>query len=124
MFEHLKKWMGVLCSVAVAIGLCQAASGGQITGELKQWHKVTLTFDGPVASETAEPNPFLDYRLNVTFTHEGGAKSYLVPGYFAADGDAANTSADSGNKWRVHFARMQSEPGRITSRSDKAPMWR
>ena len=26
-----------------------------------------------------------------------------MPGYFAADGDAANTSATSGNKWRVNF---------------------
>jgi len=24
----------------------------KITGELKKWHKVTLTFDGPKASET------------------------------------------------------------------------
>jgi len=27
-----------------------------------------------------------------------------VPGYFAADGNAGETSASSGNKWRVHFA--------------------
>lgn len=27
-----------------------------------------------------------------------------MPGYFAADGNAAETSAKSGNKWRVHFA--------------------
>lgn len=26
-----------------------------------------------------------------------------MPGYFAADGDAANSSAGAGNKWRVHF---------------------
>src|SRR4030095_13821609 len=54
--------------------------------------------------ETGTPNPFLDYRLTVTFTHESGAPSYSVPGYFAADGNAANTSASVGNKWRVHFA--------------------
>ena len=30
-------------------------------------------------------------------------KQYTVPGYFAADGNAAETSAESGNKWRVHF---------------------
>lgn len=103
MFEHLKMLVCAMCSVAVAINSCQAASGGQVTGELKRWHKVTLTFDGPATSEIAEPNPFLDYRLNVTFTHESG-RSCMVPGYFAADGDAANTSADNGNKWRVHFA--------------------
>ena len=72
------------------------------TGELKKWHKVTLTFDGPNTNETATPNPFTDYRFNVTFVN--GSRIYTVPGYFAADGDAANTSATGGNKWRVHFA--------------------
>jgi hypothetical protein len=80
------------------------AGQAEITGELKQWHKVTLTFNGPESSETASYNPFLDYRLNVTFSHALTGKSYVVPGYYAADGDAGNTGADSGNKWRVHFA--------------------
>ena len=74
----------------------------EITGELKTWHKITLTFDGPNSSELAKPNPFTDYRLDVTFSQ--GDKIYLVPGYFAADGQAAYTSANSGNKWRVHFS--------------------
>lgn len=72
-----------------------------ITGELKKWHKITLSFKGPQTSETATPNPFLDYRLDVTF--QNGDSTYLVPGYFAADGDAANTSETEGNIWRVHF---------------------
>jgi len=58
---------------------------------LKQWHKVTLTLDGPAAKETdTAPNPFTDYDFTVTFTHASGAPSYRVPGYFAADGNAAN----------------------------------
>jgi hypothetical protein len=73
-----------------------------VTGELKKWHKVTLTFYGPQSSETAEPNPFLDYRFSVTFKNDN--RIYKVPGYFAADGNAANTGATSGNNWRVHFA--------------------
>ncbi|MEM7549060.1 MAG: carbohydrate-binding protein [Bacteroidota bacterium] len=73
-----------------------------IEGELRKWHKVTLTFDGPSTSETATPNPFSDYSLNVTFTK--GSKTYVVPGYFAACGDAAENSCTSGDKWRVHFA--------------------
>ena len=68
------------------------------------WHKVTLDFTGPLASETADPNPFTDYRLDVTFNHPASGRSLRVPGYFAADGNAANTSADSGEVWRVHFA--------------------
>jgi len=75
-----------------------------VSGELQQWHNVTLTIDGPAASEDGDPNPFTDYRLNVTFVHPETDLSYTVPGYFAADGDAANTSATSGTKWRVHLA--------------------
>lgn len=81
-----------------------------ITSELKQWHKVTLTLDGPFAAETdglankKAPNPFTDLAFNVTFTHESGSPSYQVPGYFAADGDAGNSSAESGTKWRAHLS--------------------
>jgi hypothetical protein len=74
-----------------------------VSGELKRWHKVTLTFDGPQTSEDADPNPFFDFRLNVTFTHSGSGRSYTVPGFYAADDKAAETSSKSGNKWRVHF---------------------
>ncbi len=70
-----------------------------------QWHKVTVTVEGPEASELdAEPNPFTDYRMTVQFTHESGAPSYEVPGYFAADGNAGESSAASGNKWRAHLS--------------------
>jgi len=104
MVKYLKMLKCAVCFIFVAVAWCQVVPGGQISGELKKWHKVTLTFDGPETSETSDPNPFLYYRLNVSFKHEGSSKSYLVPGYYAADGNAANTSADSGNKWRVHFA--------------------
>ncbi|WP_299664798.1 DUF5060 domain-containing protein [uncultured Polaribacter sp.] len=75
-----------------------------ITGELKKWHKVTLTFDGPEVAETSEFNPFMNYRFRVVFSHTVSNKKLTVPGYFAADGDAGETSATAGNKWRVHFA--------------------
>jgi len=80
----------------------QLCIAGTVSGELRKWHKVTVSFDGPNTSETATPNPFTNYRLNVTFTN--GTTSYVVPGYYAADGNAANSSANSGNKWLVHFA--------------------
>ena len=104
MIKHLKMLKCAVCFTLMTVAWSQVVPGGQISGELKKWHKVTLTFDGPETSETADPNPFLYYRLNVTFKHEKSGKSYLVPGYYAADGNAANTSADSGNKWHVHFA--------------------
>lgn len=75
-----------------------------ISGELKKWHKITIDFIGPDVSEEDAFNPFLNYRLNVTFTHKATGKLFVVPGYFAADGNAANSSASKGNVWRVHFA--------------------
>ena len=68
-----------------------------------RWQPVTLTFDGPESSEDASPNPFLDYRMSVSFLHQQSGESRLAQGFFAADGNAAETSADSGNKWRVRF---------------------
>ena len=78
-----------------------AASAATVAGERKQWHDIQLSFAGPRTSETAQSNPFLDYRLNVTFTQ--GSRRHVVPGYFAADGNAANSGATEGNVWRVHF---------------------
>jgi hypothetical protein len=83
----------------------EAASGrrdGQaytLTGEWKKWHTVTLDFDGPETNETAsDPNPFLDYRLQVRFTGPGG-QTYNVPGFFAGDGKGNG----QGDIWRVQF---------------------
>ncbi len=73
----------------------------QINGELKQWHKITLIIQGPETSEWAKENPFLDYKLEATFFK--GSKQITVPGYFAADGNAAETSADEGNIWKLYF---------------------
>lgn len=73
-----------------------------VSGELKKWHRVTLTFTGPETSEQATPNPFRDYRLTVEFVKQG--RVVTVPGFFAADGDAGESGAESGNQWRVHFA--------------------
>ena len=76
-----------------------------ITGELRQWHPVTLTLDGPEADEGSNgPNPFRDRRMTVAFVHESGVPAYHVPGYFAADGHAASSSASAGNKWRAHLS--------------------
>src|SRR4026207_2320374 len=98
----------VLIVASVSIGGASqpgASNAAAVSGELRQWHKVTVTFTGPQASETdTSPNPFTDYRLIVTFTHESGTPRYEVPGYFAADGDAANSSASAGNKWRAHVS--------------------
>jgi hypothetical protein len=98
----------LLLGTADAARTTQQADGDgsvRISGELKQWHKVSLTLDGPFAQESdGTLNPFTDYRMDVSFRHESGSPSYTVPGYFAADGRAGNSSADKGNKWRAHLS--------------------
>ena len=82
---------------------CSPSTSDEISGELKKWHPISITFDGPLAEENGTPNPFRDYRLTVTFTHSGSGSSINVPGFFAADGDAGETGASQGQKWRVFF---------------------
>ena len=90
----------------MALLLCAAvpAMGVELAPEAPvQWQTVTLTFDGPETSEDATPNPFLDYRMNVSFSHLQSGESRTAQGFFAADGNAAESSAASGAKWRVRF---------------------
>ena len=125
-----------LAAAALLPGAAAAAEASsppsvQISGELKTWHKVTLTLEGPYAREEDEsPNPFTDYRFSVLFTHESGSPRYRVPGYFAADGRAAETSARAGNKWRAHLApdrpgvwtyRIEFAQGKLAALDPKAP---
>ena len=90
------------------LGICSqlhSAEDIHISGEMQQWHKITLTINGPSAEETdIKPNPFTDIEFNVRFTHESGTPDYLIPGYYTADGNAAETSATEGNKWRAHLS--------------------
>lgn len=79
----------------------QASTDVRVLGLQKVWHRVTLEFAGPETNEAATPNPFSDYRLDVTFAQ--GDCTYVVPGFYAADGRAADTSAEGGCVWRVHF---------------------
>lgn len=82
--------------------LMLSATQGAVGEDIQQWHKVELQFEGHAASESGKTNPFTDYRLDVTFTHP--KKSYQIRGFYAADGNAAETGADRGNKWMVRFS--------------------
>ena len=63
--------------------------------------------DGPQATETdTDPNPFTDYRMDVTFAHESGTPRYTVPGYFAADGRAGTLTAPSIDDWLAVIAKQ------------------
>lgn len=70
-----------------------------ISGTQQKWHPLTLSFSGPTASETDEnPNPFLDYRLQVTLTSPAGG-TINIPGYFAGNG----AGGGQGNIWQIRF---------------------
>jgi hypothetical protein len=96
--KHLAFWISVCLLFSCSSGKNNSI---EIQGELKQWHKVTLWIQGPETSEFDEINPFLDYKLEVTFSN--GAETHVVPGYYAADGQAAESSAREGSVWKVHF---------------------
>jgi hypothetical protein len=117
----------VLIFFAAMIQFSCNSKSVEIKGEFKEWHKITFEFNGPHSSELSTPNPFLDYRLNATFTN--GDKSYIVPGFYAADGNAAETSAAGGNRWQVRFCpdatgewhyRLSFRTGRYIAVSDSA----
>ncbi len=101
-FMRINRRQELFATIFLMIILCVTSTYSvTITGELKQWHRVTFTLHGPETSEHDAQNPFLNYRLTITFTN--GDIKYVIPGYFAADGNAAETSATSGNKWKIHF---------------------
>ncbi|MSU58343.1 MAG: DUF5060 domain-containing protein [Pedosphaera sp.] len=110
--DPLSKMNQALKLVAAAAGYKPEAHAN-IAGTMKKWQPVTVSFLGPELSETATPNPFTDFRLEVTFQH--GDRKFVVPGYFAADGNAAETSATSGRCWRAHL--MPDEAGKWTFRA-------
>lgn len=89
-----------LIGIFLLLFLESQAQQASITGEKRANHKLTLTWDGPDADESE--STFKDLRLEAIFTSPTG-KVYHVPGYFAADGNAGETGATNGNKWRVHF---------------------
>lgn len=89
-------------ALTILIAFCYLNTFAQqvnISGSLRLWEKVIVTIDGPAVDESE--STYRNYRLDVTFSN--GSESFKVPGYFAADGNAAETSATQGNKWRAIF---------------------
>lgn len=60
-----------------------------------------LEFSIKGTSETAAFNPFLNYRLQVDFMQDDA--TFSVPGFYAGDGNAAQTSSDEGGIWKARF---------------------
>jgi len=88
--------------LAAVFAGCGPATVVRIQGDLQAGHPVTVTVTGPECSEEGNPNPFLDYRMEVEFTHQSGL-ALRIPGYFATDGRSADSGASAGDQWRAHF---------------------
>ena len=97
---------GASASRAVVLGV--AAANGEVRGEPVVWHPMEVVLRGPQTHEDAsDPNPFLDYRLNVTWeAPDGGTR--VVPGFYAGDGEGGGEGA----AWICRFAPDQ--PGMWT----------
>lgn len=52
----------------------------QVSGELRQWPKITLDLEGPSGNEAA--STFRDNRMDVTFTNAKTGTTMTVPGCF------------------------------------------
>jgi len=94
-------WITLVLFVSTLLALCPdlRAGGGSVSGPRTRWQTLTIDFAGPTAGESDDaPNPFLDYRLDLTFTGPSG-QTLLVPGFFDGDGAGGGT----GSVWRVRF---------------------
>ncbi len=90
----------IFCLLVIFLISIHGYTESIIEGELKKWEPLTFHFQGPTTTETSsDPNPFLDYRLQVLFTAPSGAE-YNVPGFFDGNGEGGET----GDIWSAWFA--------------------
>ncbi|MFT5287770.1 MAG: hypothetical protein ACI8TQ_003958 [Planctomycetota bacterium] len=104
-----RKWL-LTSTVAAFILAAGSIEAAEIIGNKTKWHPLEVRFSGGVSfCETSGPttdgmeNPFLDRRLNVTFTHFNAQSvathTQVVPGFFVGDG----SGGPCGNRWIVRF---------------------
>ena len=98
---HILRSLSAFFLLCLLVGCSEPDPAANADATVAKWQKISLDFAGPETSETAPDNPFTDYRLDVTFTN--GDHAMTVPAYYAADGDAGESSAEAGNVWRVNF---------------------
>ncbi len=92
----------VFLMILSIIPLSGDAQTVNVNGPLQKWHRidVSLTLPGGNVSESA--NTFRNTRMDVVFTSPSG-RNIRVPGFFAADGNAANTNATQGRIYKAYL---------------------
>ena len=93
----------IICAFTISLIFSYWVRAEQAITRVELWDKLTLTLEGPQTNENATPNPFTDYRVDAIFTSPSN-KQYRVPGFYAADANAAHTHATSGNLWKILFS--------------------
>jgi hypothetical protein len=84
----------------ISVNQVQSAIAESNADEYRVWHPMEIHFQGPYANEMDDdPNPFLDYQLQVLFISPLG-RQYSVPGFFNGDGKGEG----KGNVWTVRFS--------------------
>ncbi|OEK08819.1 hypothetical protein A8C32_00655 [Flavivirga aquatica] len=75
------------------------------TSPYRKWDKIVLSLTLP-SNVTESNTSFRNTRMDVLFTDPSG-KKIRVPGFFAADGNAANTNAKSGKIFKAYLRPYQ-----------------
>ncbi len=112
----------IRCLAAIAVLILNVSLtevDSSITGTLKKWDAVTIDFQGPQADAMdSNPNPFLDYRLQVHFTSPGG-RTYNVPATLMG----TTREAGQGTSGVSAFLLMKSVNGASGHPSKRARKW-
>ncbi len=91
----------MILMMSFALSLTGYAQTVNVTGTKEKWHKiaVSLTLPGNLSESSAT---FKNNRMDVIFTSPSGRK-IRVPGFFAADGNAANSNAKAGKIYKAYL---------------------
>ncbi len=89
----------LLLLATVLVFSVKLAGAVTISGSQVAYQPLQLDVSGPFANESdIAPNPFLDIRLDITFTSPEG-QTVVVPGFFAGNG----SGGENGTVWRARF---------------------
>ncbi|WP_346881714.1 DUF5060 domain-containing protein [uncultured Algibacter sp.] len=93
----------LLTLICIALSISGYSQTVNVSGEtpLKKWDKISISLT--LANTISESNTsFKNNRMDVIFTAPSGS-TIRVPGFFAADGDAANSNATSGTIFKAYL---------------------
>jgi len=93
---HLLSWLIMMLFISFT-GYSQSVN---VSGPLQKWHKISVSLTLPGNNLSESEATFRNSRMDVIFTSPNGT-TIRVPGYFAADGNAANSNAKQGKVFRA-----------------------